>query len=239
MSRAKKKKLVIFGLEDFADIAYEYFTNDSEYEVASFTVDRAYLIAETKSGLPVIPFDELEAHCPPSTHELYAAVAYARLNRNREEVCRGAKEKGYKLARYVSSRAFVSSNAKIGEHCFVFEGCTIQPFVSIGDNAVLWSASCISHHSRVGSHCFVSPHVAVGGWTTIEDHCFLGINSTLANNTRLGNGSWVSHGCSVSGTISPGSMVRAPDSKIVPLDEARLFRGLDRASRTRATLKSR
>ena len=36
----KVRKLVIFGIEDFADIAYEYFTHDSEYEVVGFTVTK-------------------------------------------------------------------------------------------------------------------------------------------------------------------------------------------------------
>ena len=33
----KSKKFVIFGIEDFAEIAYEYFTWDSAYEVVAFS----------------------------------------------------------------------------------------------------------------------------------------------------------------------------------------------------------
>ena len=38
-----KKKLVIFGIANFAEIAHYYFSNDSEYEVVAFTVDTAYV----------------------------------------------------------------------------------------------------------------------------------------------------------------------------------------------------
>jgi hypothetical protein len=37
-----KIPLIIFGTENFADIAFEYFTHDSNYEVVAFTVDKAY-----------------------------------------------------------------------------------------------------------------------------------------------------------------------------------------------------
>ena len=38
----KNKKLVIFGTGETADIAFEYFTHDSNYEVVAFTVEAAY-----------------------------------------------------------------------------------------------------------------------------------------------------------------------------------------------------
>jgi hypothetical protein len=42
----KTKKLILFGDSAFAEIAYEYFTFDSEYEVVAFTVSKEYLSKE-------------------------------------------------------------------------------------------------------------------------------------------------------------------------------------------------
>ena len=53
------------------------------------------------------------------------------------------RNKGYQPASYISSNAFVWSNAKIGDHCFIFENNTVQPFVEIGDNVILWSGNHI------------------------------------------------------------------------------------------------
>ena len=39
----KTKRLVLLGDSAFAEIAYEYFTHDSEYEVVAFAVEREYL----------------------------------------------------------------------------------------------------------------------------------------------------------------------------------------------------
>jgi len=237
MAEAMRKtaKLVLFGVEDFADIAYEYFTWDSAYEVVAFAVDRAYLATgnERKFGLPVVAFDDLRTAFPPESHAFFAAVVYADMNRLRERICRRARQQGYRLASYVSSRAFVWRNAALGEHCFIFENNAIQPFASIGENVVLWCGNQISHHARIGDHCFLSGSVAVGGWANVGDHCFVGLNATLANNTDLGAGSWVSHGAVLSGAIAPASFVSPGSSDIAALDEARLAGALRRASQAR------
>lgn len=232
-SKDKTRKVVIFGLEDFADIAYEYFTHDSVYEVVGFTVDQEYLKCHEKHGLPVVPFEKLETRFPPAQTDVYVAVVYARLNRVREEICKRVKTKGYGLASYISSRAFVWHNAQLGEHCFIFEDNTIQPFVSIGDNVVMWSGNHIGHHSKIGDHCFLTSHVVVSGWSEIGSYCFLGVNCTLANNTKIGDGCWINHGTCLSGEVPSKSLVKTASSEIVPLNEEALFRSLARASRFR------
>ncbi len=229
----KTRRIVIFGLEDFADIAYEYFTHDSAYEVVGFTVDRDFLDREETHGLPVIPFDELEAKFAPGDTDVYVAIVYGKLNRIREEICNRVKAKGFRLGSYVSSRAFVWHNATIGEHCFIFEDNTIQPYASIGNNVILWSGNHVGHHSRIGDHCFLTSQVVVSGWSSIGTHCFIGVNSTLANNTHVGDGCWINHGTCISGDVPPKSLVKSVGSEVLPLNEAALFRGLARASRNR------
>ena len=195
----KTKKLVLFGTEDLALIAHEYFTNDSEYEVVAFTVDKKYIREENLMGLPVIAFEDIDFLFPPSTHEVHVCVVYGNMNRTRAAICQKTKDKGYKLASYISSHSFVSSSAKIGEHAFIFEDNTIQPFVTIGDNIILWSGNHCGHHSNIGNNVFISSHVVISGWCNIGDNCFLGVNSTLANNTTLGSESWVCHGAIMGG----------------------------------------
>ena len=55
----KNQKLVIVGDSAFAEIAYEYFTHDSEYEVVAFAVEREFIKRESLFGLPVVPFETM------------------------------------------------------------------------------------------------------------------------------------------------------------------------------------
>src|SRR5688572_11263306 len=103
----KSKKLVIFGTGETADIAYEYFTHDSEYEVIGFTVEGNYLKEEQLYDLPVVAFEKLEEKWDPAEVEVFVAISYTKLNRVRAKCFRLVKAKGYTCASYISSKAFV------------------------------------------------------------------------------------------------------------------------------------
>jgi sugar O-acyltransferase (sialic acid O-acetyltransferase NeuD family) len=181
-----KKSLVIFGSGDIAQLAHFYFSTDSAYEVVAFTVDAAYLTNTTFCGLPVIPFEEVAKQYAPEQHELFVALSYSKLNAVRKEKYLAAKAIGYSLASFVSSRATVLNEGRIGENCFIFEDNTIQPFVTIGNNVTLWSGNHIGHHSTIKDHCFIASHVVVSGGVEIGEQCFVGVNATLRDHIKIG-----------------------------------------------------
>lgn len=187
----KTKKLVIIGDSAFAEVAYECFTHDSEYEVVGFAVESAYLRKNELFGLPIISFEQMEEHFNPSGVEFYAALVYTQLNRLRTRFYESAKARGYRPASYVSSRAFVWHNVQLGEHCFIFEDNTVQPFVRVGNNVVLWSGNHIGHHSVIQDNCFIASHVVISGFCDIGSSTFIGVNATLANNIVIGADNWI------------------------------------------------
>jgi sugar O-acyltransferase (sialic acid O-acetyltransferase NeuD family) len=203
-----KRRLVIGGDSAFAQIAYEYFTHDSHYDVVAFTVEREYVRSDALFDLPVVPFEDLPTHYPPSDHAVYMALTYTQMNRTRTRLADAAAVAGYELASYVSSSAFVWRNVEVGEHSFVFEDNTLQPFVKLGRNVVLWSGNHIGHHSTVGANCFVSSHVVVSGFVTIGENCFLGVNSTFANNVEVGRDTWVAPSTTVLHDVEPESFLK-------------------------------
>ncbi len=187
----KNRKLIIVGDSAFAEIAYEYFTYDSDYQVVAFSVESNYLKRQELFGLRVVPFESLEKEFDPAEHDVYVATTYAQMNRLRTRLSIEAKRKGFSLASYVSSRAFVWRNVKLGEHCFIFEDNTVQPFVKLGNNVVLWSGNHIGHHSTIKDNCFISSHVVISGFVEVGENCFLGVNSTIVNNVKIGRDCWL------------------------------------------------
>jgi len=203
----KKHKLIIIGDTAFAEIAYEYFTYDSEYEVVAFSVEKDYLKRDSLFGLPVVPFETVETLYSPSEHRVFVAATYTQMNALRARLYTQAKEKGYSPASYVSSRAFVWRNCQIGEHCFIFEDNTVQPSVKIGKNVILWSGNHIGHHSTIKDHCFISSHVVVSGFCEVGEYCFMGVNSTVANNLTIGNRCLIGAGALVLGDVEDDQKV--------------------------------
>ena len=178
--------LLIVGDGETAELAYEYFTHDSEHEVAAFTVEREYLKKTELLGLPVVDFDEVEKLYPPSEYQAFVAISYVKLNRIRQRLYAAAKAKGYSCVSYVSSRAFVWHNVEIGENCFIFENNVVQYAVKLGNNIVLWSGNHVGHQTVIRDNVFISSHVVVSGYCDVGENCFLGVNSSVANNVKIG-----------------------------------------------------
>lgn len=180
-----KSRVVIFGTGAFAEVVHFYLTNDSEHEVVAFTANEGRIAERELLGLPVVPFETLEREYPPAEFKMYVAVAYKNLNRARAAVYAEAKAKGYELISYVSSRC-TNWAASIGDNCFIFEDNTLQPFVRIGNDVVLWSGNHIGHHSTIGDHCFIASHVVISGNVRVGPYCFIGVNVTTRDSIEIG-----------------------------------------------------
>jgi sugar O-acyltransferase (sialic acid O-acetyltransferase NeuD family) len=223
VSAAPGGKLVIVGDSLFAEIAHEYFTHDSPYEVVAFAVEAQYRERDELAGLPVVDFESIVERYPPDSHSVYAALVYTQVNRLRTRLADAAKELGYPLASYVSSSAFVWRNVEIGEHCFIFENNVVQPFVKIGNNVVLWSGNHIGHHTTIRDNVFIASHVVISGSVDIGENSFLGVNATLVNDITLGRDSWIGPSVTLTRGTEPGSVYRPPRSELRDVGTLKLF----------------
>lgn len=180
------EQIVIVGDGEFAEIAYEYFTYDSPYRVAAFSVERRFLERSALFDLPIVPFEDLEEAYSPSTYRVFVAVTSTHLNRVRTRLYQEVKAKGFTPISYVSSRAFVWRNVEIGENCFIFENNVLQYHVKVGNNVIIWSGNHIGHRTVIGDNCFLASHVVISGFCEIGESSFLGVNSCIADFTKVG-----------------------------------------------------
>ena len=180
------RKLVIFGTGPIAELAYYYFTNDSDFEVVAFTVDASFKNSDSFNGLPVISFDEVQYQYSPNKFLFFVALSYSEGNKLREDKYLAAKNLGYSLVSYVSSHATILNEYQIGDNCFILEDNTIQPFVTIGNNVTLWSGNHLGHHSLIGDHVFITSHVVISGGAVVGNNTFVGVNSTIRDHIKIG-----------------------------------------------------
>jgi len=180
------KDLVIFGTGQIAEVIHYYFTEEGGRKVAAFTVDAKYRTTEELVGLPVVPFEELNAKYPPESHELFVAISFRQVNRLRQTKVGEAEAKGYTLASHVSPRAAVWSQFKLNPNTIIMENNVIQPYVSVGRNVIMWSGNHVGHHTSVADHCFIASHAVISGAVVIGEGTFVGVNVTIRDNVRIG-----------------------------------------------------
>lgn len=190
-------QVVIFGIQDFAELAHYYLQNDSEYEVVAFCVNKAYMPKDSVFiGLPVVSFENVTEVYPPEKYLFFAPMSPSKMNTHRETIYIQAKQKGYQFISYISSKATTFDN-KIGENCFILENNTIQPFTSVGNNVIMWSGNHIGHHSVIENHVMFTSHVVLSGHCMVKSHCFFGVNATIRDGLTLAKGTLVAMSASV------------------------------------------
>lgn len=204
----KSRRLVIIGNSEIAAMAFEYFSHDSEYEVVGFSIDDEFLTNDEFCGLPVVPTSRLEEHFPTDSHHAFVAIGDSKLNRVRRNYFDRMSSRGYELATFVSSSAFVWPNVRIGRNCFIFEANVLQPFVEIGDNVILWSGNHIGHRTVIEDDVFIASHVVISGFCRIGRSSFLGVNVAVANNVSVGQDNFIGIGCTIVANTPANTMWR-------------------------------
>lgn len=200
------KKLIIFGTSNNAKLASFYFLRDNKLETSAFCVDKEYFKEPEFYHKQVITFDDL-VNYPPSDYDAFVAIGYSRMNQTREEMYHKVKKMGYKLINYVSPRCSFLSEEPIGDNNFILEDNTIQPFVKIGSNNVLWSGNHIGHDVLIHDHCFITSHVVISGFTEIRSNSFLGVNSTLRDSIVISEKTLVGAGAIINESTNIGDVM--------------------------------
>ncbi|MDQ3799380.1 MAG: acetyltransferase [Acidobacteriota bacterium] len=208
------RKLVIVGIGETAELAYEYFKYDSPHEIVGFAVESAFKDRDEFFGLPVVAFEEIEKHFSPEQHLAFAAISYTQLNRVRARIFKTLKAKGYTCASYVSSSAFVWHNVEIGENCFIFENNVVQYQVKIGNNVVLWSGNHIGHQTVIQDNVFISSHVVVSGYCEVGANSFMGVNSSVANDVKIAPDNIIAMGAVIHKHTEPRGIYKGNPGKI-------------------------
>jgi len=190
-------KVVVFGVGQWAELAHFYLTHDSPHEVVGFTLDPDYIENPVHKGLPVVSYEEVERHFPPEDFKMFIPMSFKRMNHARADKYHDAKTRGYELISYVSSKATTFPGFECGDNCFIFEDNTIQPFVKIGNNVVLWSGNHIGHHTVIKDHVMITSHVVISGSCIVEPFCFLGVNATVRDETVIARETLVGMGVTI------------------------------------------
>ena len=220
-------EIIIIGVGETADIAFEYFSHDSDYSIKAFSINKQFKNSNSHLGKPLVALEKLITLYPPDKYKAFVAMGSGHLNRDRQKVYEHVKMLGYELVSYISSRAFVCRTAKIGENCFIFENNVIQHKVEIGDNVVIWSGNHIGHQTKIKNNVFLSSHCVVSGYCDIGENSFLGVNCTFADHISIGRDCFIGMGVIVGKSLPENSLVVEGSTKVSNVGSRKLCKVRD------------
>ena len=216
------KEVILYGNEAVARELYCFLTQFSDYAVAGFTVDKDCIHQAHLYDLPVIPFESVTESFPPDSYTMFIAVGYVDNNRLRAARYRQAKEMGYSLTSFASSRSTVYYDAVIGDNCFIGHNCCVAPNARIGNNVIIGNGCSIGHDADISDNCFLSNDVSISGSVTIGSNCYLGTNATIRNKIVIGNECVIGAGAVVLESIDDRSVVMGEPARLLPITSDKL-----------------
>ena len=190
-------KVVVFGVGQWAELAHFYLTHDSPHEVVGVHGRSRVPRRATSTRAAGRALRRDRAAFPPArVQHVHPDELQEDEPRARREV-RGRARRGYALISYVSSKATTFPGFDCGDNCFILEDNTIQPFVTIGNNVVMWSGNHIGHHTVIKDHVTITSQVVISGCCTVEPFCFFGVNATVRDETVVARETLVGMGATI------------------------------------------
>ncbi len=207
------KKIIIYGCGQGANVATRYIRSDKEDKICAYTADAKYISSKIFMDLPLIVFEEVELKYPPDDYLMFIPLGFNSMNHLRAEKYRLAKNKGYTMYSYISSKSFLHHDVDCGENCFILEGQAINFDVKIGNNVVMWSGNHVGDRTIIGDHVWLSSHITIAGDVIINDYCFLGINAIISNHVVLEQETFVGATCFIAKNTKKGEVYMQQGSK--------------------------
>lgn len=216
------EKVILFGNQSIARETFYCLKYHSDYEVVGFTVDREYLEADSLFQLPVIPFDDVETVFPPDKHKMLIAIGYVQNNKIRQDRYFRSKEMGYQLINFISPKAIIYPETRLGDNCFIGHCTAISATAKVGNNVIIETGCTIGHDVIVGDHCFFSAGVLVAGGVSIGSNSYLGVNSTIRNRVSIGKECVIGAGAIILEDTEDRSVYLGEPATLLPISSDKL-----------------
>lgn len=214
------KEVVILGVGNVAKLVHFFLTHDSEYTVVAFAIHSAYKNGSTYLDLPIVEFENVENTYPPDKYDMFVAIGAQERNELREKVFNEAKDKGYTLISYISSKAEYWPDLIYGENVFIIQATSIEPFVKIGNNVALIGTR-IGQNVKIEDNCFIST-ATIGSDVHVCKNAFIGINAMVNPYIRIGTKSIIGGGSIIIKDVEDYAVYTAPSAQKRDVDSRRL-----------------
>lgn len=198
------RRVVVYGAGNLAGWVCPEIALCDGMEVTAFVADDPPGGSRSFLGLPLSEFASVEERYPSSEFDMLVLTGHRRM-RDRRVTFEQAKEKGYRLASFVSPRAITCPDLVVGENVVIGPGAHVGPGCRIGSNVVICQCAHVGSKTEVKDHCYIAGRAAIGGLARLEELCFIGMNATIVDRAVLGTETFVAAGAVVGRTTEPFS----------------------------------
>ncbi len=109
---------------------------------------------------------------------------------------------GFKLPTIVSSRAYISKHAELGEGTIVMHDALINANAVIGNNCIINTKALIEHDVVIEDNCHISTGAIINGGTILKNGTFIGSNAVTKECVETKVGEFIKAGSLFKGYVN-------------------------------------
>ncbi len=207
------KKLIIVGTGSTARRIYDFVKQYNLYEVVGFVVDKEYKKEDKFCNLPVYSFEELEKIYKKEEIELFIAVLWNNLNKDRKNLFIKLKKYGYKLANLISPTSIIRGKI-LGENCWVQDYVILDTNSILKTGVILSSQTFVLHDSIIEDFVFTGSKVTIGGKCIIGAQTFIGLNALVFDQVHIKEKCIIGAGTVIKRNIEKNTVCKLETSNI-------------------------
>lgn len=187
------KDIVLIGGGGHCRACIDVIASTSAWRIAGI-LDSAERVGHEVLGYPIVGTDERVEEFAKSGASFLVTVGQIASSAVREKIWRRVRSFGGQMPAIISSQAYVSNSAVLGEGTIVMHRAVINTSAKVGDNVIVNTMALIEHDVEIGDHCHISTAAVVNGASRIGSRCFVGSNAVVHHNVQIAEGTVIAAG---------------------------------------------
>ena len=202
----KNQRLLIIGarIQGHAGVVIDTLKELSTYKIVGFLDNASELQGKTISGIPVLGKTDDVRKFKDMIDSVHLAIGD---NVARGKIYRQVKSLNLQVATIIHPSAVVSSQAEIGEGCFLGARAIVGNGTRLGEATIINTGSIVGHDNSIGFAVQLDAGAKTSGRLQIGEYTFIGMGAMVLPDIRIGSGAMIGAGATVTKDVSDRTTV--------------------------------
>jgi sugar O-acyltransferase (sialic acid O-acetyltransferase NeuD family) len=187
-----KSNLVLIGGGGHCVSVIDIIENGNEFNILGILDPN--IIENNILGYKILGDDNLIPELVNENMYFLITVGQIKSYSARKKIAKILIENKAKLATIISTLAYVSKHATIGEGSIIMNYAVVNAKSTIGKNCIINTKSNVEHGVSIGDFCHISTCAVINGDSVIGNGTFIGSNATISNDVSIKENSIISAG---------------------------------------------
>ena len=200
-------KILLIGAGGHARSCIDVLEEENQFEIAGL-IEKSESISNESLGYPVIGTDDDLKVLRQQYKNALITVGQIKSPKIRIKLYQLLKELDFTLPVIVSSHAYVSKHAQIGEGSIIMHGVIINANAKIGNNCIINNRALIEHDVVIGDHCHIATGAIINGEVSVENETFIGSGVVTKQAISIGKNCVIGAGVVLKNDIESNKVVK-------------------------------